>query len=63
MSRELDLLAKEFNKIPVTVIRTEVNLYGAKIQVASSSFIRKIESTSKLCKNPKVTLIAVITEM
>lgn len=63
MSRELDLLAREFSKTPVTVMRTELNLYGSKIQVASSSFIRKIEGVSKSHKNSRVTLIAVITEM
>ncbi len=42
MSRELDLLTKEFSKIPVTVMRTKVNLYQTNIQSATSQFLRDV---------------------
>ena len=60
MSRELDLLAKEFHKTPVTVLRTEVNLYQQNVQVASAPFMRKIEQESKRLRTPNITLVAII---
>jgi hypothetical protein len=60
MSRELDLLAKEFHKTPVTVLRTEVSLYQQNVQIASAAFIRKIEQESKRLKTPNITIVAII---
>lgn len=60
MSRELDLLAKEFSKTPVTVMRTEVNLYQSNVQSATSAFLKKIEQECKKQRQSTVTLIAVI---
>lgn len=60
MSRELDILAREFRQTPVTVIRTEVNLYQTNIQSASSAFLKKIEQECKKEKQSTVTLIALI---
>lgn len=60
MSRELDILAREFRKTPVTVMRTEVNLYQTNIQSASSAFLKKIEQECKKEKQSTVTLIALI---
>ncbi len=47
MSRELDLLAKEFSKKPVTSMRTEVNLYQTNIQSATAQFLREVERESR----------------
>jgi len=60
MSRELDLLAREFSKTPVTVMRTEVNLYQSNIQSSASAFLKRIEQESKKQKQSKITLIAII---
>lgn len=60
MSRELDLLAREFSKTPVTVMRTEVNLYQSNIQSAPAPFLKKVEQECKKQKQSSVTLIAVI---
>ena len=60
MSRELDLLAREFQKTPATVLRTELNLYQQNVQVASAPFMRKIEQESKRLKTPNITLVAII---
>lgn len=60
MSRELDLLAREFSKTPVTVMRTEVNLYQTNIQSAASAFLKKVEQECKRERKSTVTLIAVI---
>ena len=60
MSRELDLLAREFNKTPVTVMRAEVNLYQSNIQSVASPFLKKIEQECKKQRQSTVTLVAVI---
>ncbi len=60
MSRELDLLAREFAKTPVTVMRTGVNLYQTNIQSATSAFLKKLEQECKNKRQSIVTLIAVI---
>lgn len=60
MSRELDLLAREFSKTPVTVMRTEVNLYQSNVQSATSAFLKKVEQECKKQRQSTVTLVAVI---
>ncbi len=62
MSRELDILAKEFQKKPVTVIRKDVNIYGTSIQSATSSLLRAVEQECKKQRQSHVTLIVVIPE-
>jgi len=58
MSRELDLLAREFQKTPATVMKTEINLYQTNIQSASGAFLRKVEQECKRKRQSVVTLIA-----
>jgi hypothetical protein len=60
MSRELDLLAKEFSKKPVTVMRTEVNLYQTNIQSATAQFLREVEREFKKQRKSVVMLLALI---
>jgi hypothetical protein len=60
MSRELDLLAKEFSKTPVTIMRTEVNLYQTNIHSATSVFLKKVEQECKKQKQSTFTLIATL---
>jgi hypothetical protein len=60
MSRELDLLAREFTKKPVTVMRTEVNLYQTNIQSATAQFLREVERECKRGKRIGLTLVAII---
>jgi hypothetical protein len=60
MSRELDLLAKEFAKTPATVMRTEVNLYQTNIHSATSAFLKKVEQECKKQRQSTITLIAVL---
>lgn len=60
MSRELDLLARELQKVPATVMRTDLNLYQSSIQSASSAFLKKVEQEAKREKTATITLVAVI---
>lgn len=62
MSRELDLLAKEYARKLVTVMRSEINLYQTNIQNASNQFLREVERECKRKKNANITLISVIEE-
>ncbi len=62
MARELQLLAKEFDRQPVTVLRTNLNLYQTPISQAAASFLREIAAQAKKEKSTVVTLAAVIRE-
>lgn len=62
MSRELDLLAREYQKTPAIVLRTEVSLYQTNIQSATSAFLRSVEQQCKKKQQPTVTLVAVIRD-
>ena len=60
MSRELDILAHQFKNEPITVIRTDINLYQTTIQSASRKLLKQVELESKRKKNSIVTLVALI---
>jgi hypothetical protein len=62
MSRELNLLAKEFDRVPVTVMRTNLNLYQTPINQAAAAFLRQVSIQAKKEKTAFVTLVAVIKE-
>jgi hypothetical protein len=62
MARELELLAKEYAKKPVTVIRTNLNLYQSSISTVASPFLRQVAAQAKKDKVSSVTLVAVIKE-
>jgi len=62
MARELQLLAKEFDRQPVTVLRTNLNLYQTPISQAAGSFLREIAAQAKKEKSTAITLVAVIRE-
>ena len=62
MARELQLLAKEFERQPVTVMRTNLNLYQMSISTAAAPFLRKVATQAKKEKASSVTLVAVIKE-
>ena len=62
MSRELNLLAKEFDRQPATVMRTNLNLYQTPINQAAAAFLRQVSIQAKKEKAVSVTLVAVIKE-
>ena len=62
MARELQLLAKEFERQPVTVMRTNLNLYQTSISLAAASFLRQVAAQAKKDKSSSVALVAVIKE-
>jgi len=62
MARELELLAKEYAKNPVTVLRTNLNLYQSPISTAAAPFLKQVAAQAKKDKVSSVTLVAVIKE-
>ena len=62
MARELQLLAKEFDRQPVTVIRTNLNLYQTPIGTAAAPFLKQVSAQAKKDKTASVTLVAIIKE-
>jgi hypothetical protein len=62
MARELNLLAKEYERQPVTVLRTNLSLYQTSISTAATPFLRQIAAQAKKEKAVSVTLVAVIKE-
>jgi hypothetical protein len=62
MARELELLAKEYAKQPVTVLRTNLNLYQSSISTVAAPFLKQVASQAKKDKVSSVTLVAVIKE-
>ena len=62
MARELNLLAKEYERTPITVLRTNLNLYQTSINQAAAPFLRQVATQAKKEKSVSVTLVAVIKE-
>ena len=62
MSRELDLIAKEYAKEQVTVLRKDVNLYEKNLTTELSGYLREVERTAKKDKTGNVTVVAILSE-
>jgi hypothetical protein len=62
MSRELDLLAKQFSKTPATVLRSEYSLYQKDLVREATKFLREVEKVAKKEKSGQVVIVAVVTE-
>ena len=62
MSRELDLIAKEYAKEQVTVLRKDINLYGKNLTTELSGYLRDVERTAKKDKTGNVTVVAILKE-
>lgn len=63
MSRELQLLAKQFDRHSVTVLITNLNIYQTSINQAASQFLKQVATQAKKEKSVLVKLVAVIEEM
>ena len=62
MSRELDLIAKEFNKESATVLRSEYSLYQKDLVREATKFLREVEKVAKKEKSGQVVLVAVVKD-
>ena len=62
MARELQVLAKEFDRQPVTVLRTNLNLYQTNISQIAAPFLREVAAQAKKEKSTSVILVAIVKE-
>ncbi len=62
MARELELLEKEYAKIPLTVLRTTLNLYQSPISTEAAPFLKQVAAQAKKEKVSTVTIVAIIKE-
>ena len=62
MSRELDLLAKQFSKSHATVLRSEYSLYQKDLVREATKFLREVEKVAKKEKSGQVILIGIIRD-
>ncbi len=62
MARRLELLAKEYAKNPVTVLRTYLNLYQTPIVTVAAPFLKQVATQAKKEKVSTVTIVAIIKE-
>ena len=63
MQRELNALAKEFDRQPVSVMRTNLNLYQKSISTVAAPFLKQLTAQAKKLKLNDVVLIAIIKEV
>lgn len=62
MSRELDLLSKEYAKEHVTVLRKDISLFANNLQSEMINLSRYIERTAKKNKTGQVVLVTILYE-
>ena len=62
MSRELDLLAKQFSKTSATVLRSEYSLYQKDLVREATKFLREVEKVAQKEKSGQVVLVAVVKD-
>ena len=63
MQRELNALAKEFDRQPVSVMRTNLNLYQKSTSTVTSPFLKQLTAQTKKLKSNDVVLVAIIKEV
>ena len=62
MATELELLAKEYSKKKVTVLRDDIQKKLNRINQATLPFMRKVSALAKKSKSNEIVLIAIIDE-
>jgi hypothetical protein len=62
MQKELNALAKVFDRQPISVMRTNLNLYQKSISKVVSPFLKQVAVQAKKSKSNDVVLIAIIKE-
>ena len=63
MSKELDELAKQFQKEKPTVLKTEISIFQSTLTTKAASFLRSVEMQCKKQKQPNLVLVAIIPEV
>jgi hypothetical protein len=63
MQRELNALVKEFDRQPISVMRTNLNLYQKNISTVATLFLKQLTAQAKKLKSNDVVLVAIIKEV
>ena len=63
MASELELLAKEYSKKKVMILRGDIKTNLNRINQAALPFMRKVSGQAKKSKSNDVVLIAIIMEV
>ena len=63
MQKELKVLAKEFDRQPKSVMRSNLNLYQKSISTVASPFLKQVAAQAKKSKSNEIVLIAIIKEV
>ena len=62
MSREIDLLSREYSKKSCSVLRKDLNLYGKNLPIEFQQFARDVERIAKKEKQGSLVLIAILSD-
>jgi len=62
MATELELLAKKYAKIKMTVLRDDIKTNLNRINQATLPFMRKVATQVKKSKSNEIILIAIVIE-
>jgi len=63
MQREFNALLKEFERQPLSVMRTNLNLYQKSISTVAAPFLKQVAALANKSKTNDVVLIAIIKEI
>ena len=63
MASELELLAKEYTKKKVLILREDIQKNLNRINQAALPFMRKVSAQAKKSKSNEIVLIAIIKEV
>lgn len=63
MSKELDELAKQFQKEKPTVMKKDISIYKSSLSTEAASFLRSVEQECKRQKQPNLLLVAILPEV
>ena len=62
MATELELLAKEYSKKKVMILREDIKTNLNRINQAALPFMRKLSAQAKKSKSNEIVLIAIVVE-
>jgi hypothetical protein len=62
MSKELDDLAKEHQKLKPTVMKKEISIFQSSLSTEAASFLRSVEQECKRQKQANLKLVILIEE-
>jgi len=62
MSKELDEIAKQYQKEKPTVMKKDISIFQSALATEAASFLRLVEQESKRQKQANLTIVVLIEE-